>query len=69
MTLNLPQHTKDQLFFDHDLRTDSLDYLYTFRSVLAHRHWNPIPLGIKMHRAYKGRTKRRFGKAFNSLNF
>jgi len=69
MPLHLPQHTKDQLFYDHDLRTDSLDFEYRFMSVLAPRHWDPIPLGIKMHRAFKGRTNRRFGKAFNSLNF
>ena len=69
MPLHLPQRTQDQLFYDHDLRTDTLDYLYTFRSVLAHRHWNQCSLGVKMHWFYKGRQKRRFPLAHNSLNF
>ena len=69
MPLHLPQHTQDQLFFDHDLCTDTIDWEYRFKSVLLPRYWNPIPLGIKLHRSYKGRTKRRWSKSFNSLNF
>ena len=69
MPLHLPQHTQDQLFFDHDMRTDSLDFAYRFNSVLAPKYWSPISKGVMIYRAYKGMTKRRFGKAFTSLNF
>ena len=69
MPLHLPQHTQDQLFFDHDLRTDSLDFEYRFQSVLAPKYWSPNSKGMMIYRAYKGMAKRRFGKAFNSLNF
>ena len=69
MPLHLSQHTQDQLFYDHDMRTDNLDWFYTFDSVLHVRHWNRISKGVQSYRHGKGMQKRRFGKAFNSLNF
>jgi len=69
MPLHLPQHTKDQLFFDHDMRTDNIDWEYRFRSVLAPKYWKSTSKGVVIHRAIKGSRKRRFGKSFKSLNF
>ena len=42
MPLHLPQHTKDQLFFDHDMRTDSLGIERGHKSVMLHRYWSPF---------------------------
>jgi len=69
MPLHLPQHTKDQLFFDHDMRTDTIDWEYRFRSVLLPSYWKITSRGVAIYRANKGMQKRRFGKSFTSLNF
>ena len=69
MTLHIPKHLQDQLFFDHDMRADTIDWEYRFQSVLAPKYWSPISKGVMIYRAYKGMTKRRWSKSFTSLNF
>ena len=69
MILNLPQHIKDELYSSHDLYSDNLDNQYRFESVLARKHWNRCSLGVKIHRMYKGRQKRRWSRSYKSLDF
>ena len=69
MTLNLPQRVRSELYSSHDLWTDNLDAHYQFKSVLAPRYWNECSLGVKIHRMYKGRQKRRWSRSYKSLNF
>jgi len=69
MPLHLPQHTQDQLFFDHDMRTDTIDWEYRFQSVLLPSYWKSASIGMAIYRANKGMQKRRYGKSFKSLNF
>jgi len=69
MTLHIPKHLQDQMFFDHDMRTDTLDWEYRFRSVLLPSYWKSASRGVAIYRANKGMQKRRYGKSFKSLNF
>ena len=69
MTLHIPKHLQDQLFFDHDMRTDTIDWEYRFQSVLLPSYWKSASRGVAIYRANKGMQKRRFGKSFKSLNF
>jgi len=69
MPLHLPQHTQDQLFFDHDMRTDTIDWEYRFQSVLLPSYWSPFNYRNMTKIASKIRSKRRYGKSFKALNF
>ena len=69
MTLHLPKRLQDQMFYDHDMRTDTIDWEYRFRSVLLPSYWKITSRGVAIYRANKGMQKRRFGKSFTSLNF
>ena len=69
MTLHIPKHLQDQMFFDHDMRTDTLDWEYRFQSVLLPSYWKSASIGMAIYRANKGMQKRRYGKSFKSLNF
>ena len=69
MILNLPQRVRSEVFSNHDLRTDNLDDHYRFETILSPRYWNECSLGVKMHRIFKGRQKRRWSRSYKALNF